>query len=160
MTYRSATAPPVPVGQMPVSGGSSTAEDMLVVPLEKLPVRSMRGGSRTFYAASVKRIVAPPVPVIVTQASAHFQSKIRRYGNVAGIEQTMKVCPEQQPISNLVGPVLRIRADMGGFQGRQRMLVCDRTATTVRVQYSDAERGLPEPRLNKPGLTVAGAALD
>jgi len=108
----------------------------------------------------MKWVIATAVVVLVSQSAAYLKSPIGRDGDVAGIEQAVKICPQQQAISYLMWPVLSIRPNMRRLEGRKRMLFRDGTPTTICIEHRDSERSLSEPRQHGTGVTIAGTALD
>jgi hypothetical protein len=108
---------------------------------------------------SVKRIVASPILVVLAQARAHFEPELRRHCHVPGIKQAVEVCPEQQPVSNVVGTVLGVRTDVGSLKRRQRAFSRYCAGPAVCIENCYAECRLPKPRLYEARASVAPATL-
>lgn len=104
-------------------------------------------------------VVAPSVVVFIAQARTNLQTKIRGHGDVAGVEQSMEIGPEQEPVSNFMRPIVSVLADVGSFKGGKRVLFGDGTRASVRIEDDDAERGLPKARLHQARVAIAGTAF-
>ena len=68
----------------------------------------MQTETRDVQVRPVKWIVAPTVVVVGSQPRAHLQPKIRRYGDVTGIEETVQVSAQQEAVPHLMGAVLNV----------------------------------------------------
>jgi hypothetical protein len=68
----------------------------------------MQTEARDVQPCPVKWIIAPTIVVVDSQSRTHLQSKIRRYGNVASIEETVQVGSQQKSVPDLMGAVLSI----------------------------------------------------
>ena len=72
---------------------------------------------------AVKGIVASPVGEVLSEAAAHLESEIGTDGHVAFVEQPMEIGAQQQAVGHLMGALLRVGADMSGFERWQGVLV-------------------------------------
>ena len=104
-------------------------------------------------------VIAPPIVVLIAQAGAHFQAEFRCDRDVAGVEQAVKIRPQQQPISHIVRPAVRVGTDVGSLDSGKRVLLGDGTRSSVRIEHGDTERGLPKARLHQAWIAVAGTAF-
>jgi hypothetical protein len=83
-------------------------EDVRIVPLEEFLQWLMWCSRRHVEPDPVERVVASPVVVLIAQASADLQAEFRCDRDVAGVEQTVKIRPQQEAISHIVRPVVRV----------------------------------------------------
>jgi len=107
----------------------------------------------------MKRVVAAPVAIVITQPSSHLQSQLWCHRDVAGIEQPVEVRSQQQSITNLVWAFMRIRPDVGSFECRQRVLARHRTGPAIGVEDCNAKRCLTKPGSDEARIAIAGARL-
>jgi hypothetical protein len=104
-------------------------------------------------------VVAPSVVVFIAQAGTNVQTEIRGHSDVAGVEQSMEIGPEQEPVSNFMRPIVSVGADVRSFKGGKRVLFGDGTRASVRIEHDDAERGLPKARLHQARVAITGTAF-
>ena len=108
---------------------------------------------------AVKRIVISTVIELFLNAPADLKMEAGRYRYITGIEQTVDVAPQKEPVSWLVFAALAVRSNMRSFESRQSSLPCDRTTPMVDICHQHAERTLSKPWANKLGLTKSSARL-
>jgi hypothetical protein len=113
--------------------------------------RHIRYRYRSIVQVIVDQAVVKSVPDLWTDS----ESKIRRHGDIALIEETMDIAAHQDAILHLV----RLELGEGTYVGRiecwQRFLTGDRAATPVRLCDHHPERTLPQPRKVYRRLPVA-----
>src|SRR5688572_16216424 len=140
------------------SGLRSTI-DAFIVPSQKADARrvSRRGGNG--HRGPVERIVRSAVSIILLEPRTDLEPVLRRYRDVALIEEPVQVGPKQNAITDVVRTMLRVWLDVRSFQCRRRVLLRHSTRTRVRVDHGDTEDALAQPRLNQLWRAVARRIL-
>ena len=100
-------------------------------------------------------VVMTPVGELLFKALGDNEAVLGIDGQVAGIEERMKVGAEKQAVADLVTSPVRIGPDVRGFQDWQGFLLGNCTATSVRIKNGNPEAGLAEPRLSHVGSSVS-----
>ena len=86
---------------------------------------------------SPQRIVGPTVFKVDLQSAADFEAVVACDGDVALIEEPVDIRPQEQPVRYPVFAALRVGADVGRFEGGQRVLAGDRAGATVSLDDAD-----------------------
>ena len=107
---------------------------------------------------AVKRVVISTVIELFLNAPADLKMEAGCYRYIAGIEQTVDVAPQQEPVPWLVFAALAVRSNMRSLESRQRSLLCDRATPMVDICHQHAERTLSKPWANKLGLAKSPRA--
>ena len=128
---------------------------MLVVPAQVVRARRVLGRGGQGHAGTVQGVVAVAVVVIEFQPRTHFDSVLWRDGDVALIEQSVQVGPEENPVADFMWAVLRIWLEMGRFQRRQGMLVRYGAGSGIGIHHCHTEDTLAEARLSQLWRPVA-----
>ena len=108
---------------------------------------------------AVKRVVISTVIELFLNAPAGLKMEAGRYRYITGIEQTVYVAPQKQPVSWLVFAALAVGSDMCSFESGQCSLLGDRATPMVDICHQHAERALSKPWANKLGLAKSSARL-
>jgi len=100
-------------------------------------------------------VVMTPVGELLFKALGDNEAVLGIDGQVAGIEERMKVGAEKQAVADLVPSPVRIGSDVRGFQDWEGLLLGDGAAATISIQNRHPEAGLAEPRLGHIRSSVA-----
>jgi hypothetical protein len=66
----------------------------------------------------VKVVVIAAVFELIPNPPADLKPAIGGDGNVASVEEGMKIAPQEQAVARIVRPALAVRLDVRGFQHR------------------------------------------
>ena len=126
---------------------------MFVMPAQRVGVSAPPRIRRGKDGIPVQLVIVPPVFELLLDASAHFETLIRRDGHIARIKQAMDVTPKQESVSGLMFAAIAVGANMRGFERGQSSLVCDCATSILDISYEHPERSLAESRLDELRLT-------
>src|SRR5260370_25194260 len=79
---------------------------------------------------------------------------IGRNGDVALLEEPVKIGPQKDPVGHSMRTVGHVRSDVRSFERGQRMLACNRAGPTVCLCHSNPEGSLDEPQHHKNGGAI------
>jgi len=116
------------------------------MPFQRRIVRPLFRRIRDLYGAIVQVIVDHTIVELVPDLRTDTESKVRRHGDVALIEEPMDIAPHKDAVLHLVRLELRKRAYVGRVERRQRFLAGDRAAAAIRVHDHERERALSQTR--------------
>jgi hypothetical protein len=107
----------------------------------------------------VKRVVAPTIPVVLTETSTYHQPQLRCNSDVASIEETMEVSPEQKSVANLMRPIVGVGTDVSSLESRKGMFARNGTGSTVRIENRDPKCGLAKTWLHQASVPITSMVL-
>lgn len=100
----------------------SPLEDLIRVPVEKLPTWVPKLASRNCYCCTAEIIVASPVLELVAESVSDTKDVIRSDRYVAAVVEAVRVASQQEAIINTVFAASCVRHNVGSLQDRHRML--------------------------------------
>lgn len=110
------------------------------MPVKKVAIRAI---NRSFWQDGERLIVQAVVGLSIepslSDTRTDFDPEVGADTDEADIEQAMKVCAQEEPISDLMGSEFRIRHDVRGFERHERSLAGHRALPLVRVGDQDSK---------------------
>jgi hypothetical protein len=94
---------------------------------------------------------------LILEAMTDFDVVVRRHCQIAPVNQSVNILPEQKPVGWAVRASQRVGSDMGGIQHMKNVGIRDRALALVHVGDNDPECALTQASQNRLRLTEAGA---
>jgi hypothetical protein len=109
---------------------------------------------------AVEWIIRPAVFELFFKATADLDLVLWRNCNVTAVEEAMEIAPQEKAIVHSMRTALVVRPDVGGFESRERMLLCYRAGTVVSIRDHDPEGPLAETLPNEHIFSISSLLIN
>jgi hypothetical protein len=124
------------------------AEYLPLMPFQKIPIWPPVSTTRVVDFLAMQIVIDASIVLFGAQSIAYLKLVVSGNGDIASVKQSMQIASQKEPVVDPVLPTPAVRHNVCGFKRGQRVLLCNRTCTFVRLANLDTKQAFFKARTN------------